>query len=218
MDDTNSVTLKNAFKNSDSHPLFLDLLLIRKYGIDYLGWSYETLDTVIPKDFGMTVSSYNMQKIAACQSLHLVDTFWSRWETFGWITSGLHGVPPDPNNTQLFTVAQYMVAVDTATKIQSQNEFSDEVKAYVRSVYMMDHIAVPVEPLDFVTLDVSDYPVNVQKITERWPVVRSSKQAPHGNTIEDEQLRKMLAAHIFLEDSRSRLNAQMSLLKDVVPQ
>jgi hypothetical protein len=206
-----SVTLHNVFSHPDTHPLILDLLLLRRYGPDWLDWEPETVKAAILHDFSTNnVSDLNLAKLNACKALHLVDSFWQRWEVFTWLTMALNGVFPDFNIMQVPTVGQMLVAVDIANKIRVDTAWSDEMQAVMKTVYMHDGILVPVPPVDFFTIDTDA--VDVDDIDKKWPGVRSSHHAPSADTITDEQLRRMLAVTKYLEESRTRLNKQMELI------
>jgi hypothetical protein len=51
-----------------------------------------------------------------------------------------------------------------------------------------------------------------KSIEERWPKVRSTRRAPTAETPEDEQLRRLLAAFMFLEETHERLRHQLGLV------
>jgi hypothetical protein len=205
------VTAANLFRHPEAHPIALDMVLIRKYGSDWLDWEPETLEVAIPHDFGTaSISDVNLQKINACKALHLVDSFWERWEVFGWCTMGLNGIFPDIQIMQVPTVAQCAVSVDIANRIREDVAWSDEVQQYLVAVFKHDNILVPMAPLEFVPLDGLHVAID-----REWDAVRASGRAPKGDTLADEQLRRMLEVNRFLEESRTRLRQQMELVPHV---
>jgi hypothetical protein len=209
-----TVTLQNIFRHPEAHPLVLDLILLRRYGPEWLDWEPETIEAAIPTDFPTgNVSDLNLSKINACKALHLVDSFWQRWEVFTWLTMSLNGVFPDFTMMQVPTVAQMLVSVDIANKIRVDAAWSSEMQAFMKTVYMHDGILVPVPPVDFFTIDTDA--VNVEEIDSKWPTVRASKKAPTGDNVTDEQLRRMLIVTQYLEESRTRLQQQMELVRHV---
>jgi hypothetical protein len=208
------VTSKNFFRHPDAHPIVLDMALIRKYGPEWLDWEPETLEYAIPHDFGtQPASAVNLGKLNACKALHLMDSFWERWEVFGWCTMGLNGIFPDPQVMQVPTVPQVLIAADIANRIREDVAWSDEVKSYLGAVFKFDGVIVPIPPLEFVPTVGTD--VDVAAIDRQWDSVRASGHAPNGATVVDEQLRRMLFAHQMLEESRTRLREQMELLPHV---
>ena len=209
-----TVNAKNIFRHPDAHPLVLDLLLIDKYKEEWLGWEYETLEHVVPRDFGIDrISDLNLSKIQAMKTLHLVDTFWQRWEVFVWCTMPLNATFPDFHVMQVPDVLQCLVAADIARRVREDMEWSEEIKHYLEAVHLHDGILLPQPPLDFVEVDTKGLPVNMGDVIDRWPVVRSSKKAPSGDTPEDEQLRRMLSIRAELERHRAQLRQQLGVLQ-----
>jgi hypothetical protein len=211
-----SVTSINLFRNPDSHPIVLDLVLLKKYGIDWLGWENETLELFIPKDFRTpTIADINMEKVQACKSLHLVDTFWLQWEVFVPCCMALNGIFPDFDVLQAPTVAQAMVAVDIANRVRDDVTWSDEIKSFLSVVHRHDDILCPIDPLSFVKVDTTGLEVDTESVMARWPEVKRSGQPPVGDSMEDEQLRRLLVVHRYLEEDRSRLRAQLKVVEHV---
>lgn len=207
-----TVTARNCFHHPDAHPLVLDLLLLRRYGPEFLSWDAEALEHVIPQDFRVSsVSHVNMAKIQACRTLHLVDSPWERWEVFGWVAMSLNGVPPDFELMQVPTVAQAMVAADIFNRIRTDVSWSEELRQYLATIFRHDEMYFPMPPLQFVDLPVPDA-IDPMKVNTQWPSVRGSKQPPQGETVEDEQLRRMLTSYLYMVDFQDRLRAQLEIL------
>jgi hypothetical protein len=204
-----NVTPKNLWRHPDAHPIALDLLLLRKYGPDWLGWEPETLQLLIPEDFNTpSLSDLNLSKLQACKALHLVDTFWQQWEIFIACLMPFNSEFPDFNVMQVPTVAQCLVACDIAARIRDDVQWSDEMKAYMGVVYQHDGIFLPLPPADFMDLEAPEE-IDQKKLAVRWNEVRSAGKAPTGDTPMDEQLRRLLIVNGFLEESRARLTHQL---------
>jgi hypothetical protein len=203
----------NVFRHQQAHPIVLDLLMSQKYGVEWLDWEAETIEYRVPRDFQSSVSLLNLSKLQAMRTLHMVDSFWQRWEIFCWCCMPMNDIFPDFETMQVPTVAQCMLAVDYANRTRDDMVWSDEIKAYLAAVHRHDDILVPQPPLDFVHVDTDGFPIDVQDIVKRWPDVRATGRAPTYQTVEDEQLRRMLDVNQMLESSRSRLREQ---LKQVV--
>lgn len=213
---TSAAPVATLFRNTDAHPLALDLVLVTKYGQDWLRWEYESLVQHITQDFETpTVSDVNMEKIQACKALHLVDDFWLKWEVFNPCVAALNGSYADFDKLQVHTVAECALAVDIANRIRMDVPWSSEVMAFLVEVHRHDGILVPTPPLDFIAIDTSSYFGDYASVTKRWPVVRSANQAPGGDSIEDEQLRRMLASYRYLDAARKRLQSQLPVLQNV---
>ncbi len=206
------VTAVNIFRHPDAHPYVLSFILLDKYGPEWLIWEPETLELFIDKDFHGGVSHINFAKVQAMKTLHLVDTFWQRWEVFLWCTMALNGVPPDFEIMQVPTVAQCLVAIDIANRVRDDVGWTEEVKAYLQTVFHHDGIFCPQAPADFIELDTEGLPIDCAEIRKLWPDVRVSGRAPSEETVTAEQLRRLLVVNGYLEESRTHLNQQLSVL------
>jgi hypothetical protein len=213
-DDDGPVTAQNFFQHPDTHPVLLDLVLLRKYGPEWMVWEHEVVEVRARADFKVSdVSDINMHKIQAMKTLHFIDTFWEEWHVFAWCCMAFNGVAPDFKVMQVPTVSQCMVAVDIANRVRQDVKFSAELNDYLEQVHMHDGIFVPIEPLEWVTMDdVEDYPVDIEEIQRRWPDVRKEGKQLPSTTVENEQLNRMLDVREYLEDSRAALRAQLPLV------
>ena len=206
-----TVTVSNIWRHPQAHPVALDLFMLRKYGPDWLGWEAETLRAIIPPDFKTSsVSEINIAKLQACKTLHMVDSFWNSWEVYVACLAPFNSEFPDFEIAPAPTVAQCLVACDVGARIRDDVEWSSEMKVYVSTVYEHDGIFLPLPPADFVTLKTPPE-INPTELALKWPEVRARGRAPTAATPLDEQLRRLLAAHEYLEGSRSRLQQQLHL-------
>lgn len=204
------VTLQNLFSHPDAHPLVLDLVLLHRYGADWLGWEPETIQNHTGVDLGQ-ISDINFSKVMALKALHLVDHFWQRWEIFVWCAMPLNGFYPDFQMMQVPSVAQCAVAVDISKRIREDVPWSSELKKYLEIVYRHDNLFCPEPPLEFVEVDSTGI-VDCAEVRKRWPDVRISRHAPTEHGDVEEQLRRMLVVYEHLTESRDRLRAQSRLL------
>lgn len=210
------VTRSNVFKSAEAHPILLDLLLLQKYGTDWLRWEVDTMSRRVREDFGTaTVADLNIEKLQACRVLHLVDDFWSRWEVFLPCCMAFNGTFADFAQMQVPDVAYCMVAVDVASRIRDDIEWSNEVKKYLEVVHVHSHQLCPIPPLDFVSMEGYEFPTEVScsEIRRRWADVRIQNRAPTGVSVADEQLRRMLGSWRYLESIRARLREQLPILQ-----
>ncbi len=159
----------------------------------------------------VSVSEVNLNKIQALKTLHFVDSYWTNWEVFIPCTMAFNGLLPDFEVMQVPTAAQCMVSADVANRIRQDVRWSEELVDYLSVVHFHDGIFCPIEPLEFVTVDGEDYGVDCAVVRERWPSIRKSGRAPTEETVEGEQLRRLLLIREFLEESRVRLRQQLSL-------
>jgi len=211
-----SVNARNLFRHPETNPLVLDLALIQRFGIEWFGWEPETIEFRILKEFNVdTVSDLALSKLNAIKTLHLVDSFWQRWEVFVWITMPLNDIFPDFEVMQVPTVFQCLNAVDIAGRVRDDMHFDEELEVYLRQVCLHDGILFPIPPLDWVDLDTSELPVDIEDVQTRWSGVRASRRSPTGDTPEDEQLRRSLMLFLLLEQQRAELRQQLRILPNV---
>lgn len=211
-----NVSLANVFRNPDAHPLILDLMLLRKYQVDWLSWELETLLLRVQEDFKTpSIADVNVEKLQACKALHLVDDFWLKWEVFLHCCAPFNGAFADFQRMQVPTVAECMIAVDIANRIRDDVQWSDEVKGFLAAVHRHGGILCPQAPLDFVKVDVEGLPLDCEEVRRRWPEVRASGRAPSGESVEDEQLRRLLGSWADVEVARGRFRAQLEILQHV---
>lgn len=208
-------TFINLFQHPDAHPYVLDLALLKRYGPEWMEWERETLELRIPQDFPTSsVSDLNMQKLNAMVTIHYTDTFWTSWEVFLPCAMALNGLFPDFTVMQIPNVAQCLIAADIAKRVREDVLWSDEMKAYFDVVHRFDGIFCSIDPLAFVKVDSEDYPVDCRAVTMLWPAVRKSGKPPTEDTVEAEQLRRLLIVHGALIEHRERLKSQLPILLD----
>lgn len=208
-----TVTVLNFFRHPQAHPLVLDLCLLKKYGPDFLTWEPETLEIRVPQDFRTTeVSDLNMAKIQACRTIHLVDTFWDRWEVFCWVTAALNGHFPDFDALQVPTVSQAAIAVNTAQQMRDDVPWSSEVKTFLAQVFRFEGIFFPIPPLDFVPVETDGFVVDPKELGFAW---LGRKKPTDEETVLNEQLRRLYAVQAHLDDNRALLRAQLPLVQHV---
>lgn len=210
-----TVTSRNLFRHPDAHPIVLDIALLKHYGPEWMWWEPETLEINIPRDLKMDVSEVNLGKINAVKTLHLVDTFWERWEVFLWCSMAMNGVPPDFVTMQVPNVAQCLVAVDIANRIRTDVDWSLEIKRYIEQVFRFDGIFCSLPPISFIDMCSYESLVDCADVSSKWPEVRASGKAPTEETITAEQLRRMLIVNHYLEESRAHLQQQLQWVNNV---
>jgi hypothetical protein len=209
-----NVTAKTVFSHPDSHPVVLDLIMLHKYAAEWLEWEPETVQLLVGRDFG-SFSDLNFSKVMAMKTLHLVDSYWEQWEIFNWCTMSLNGIFPDFEVMQAPTVAQAMVSADIANRVREDVPWSEEVRVFLGVVHRSEGIFLAQPPLEDAIIDLSGTTVDLAAVKEQWPAVRVSGKAPTAETVEAEQLRRMLTTHEFLLESRNKLRAQIHLVQSV---
>jgi hypothetical protein len=155
-----------------------------------------------------------MTKIQAMKTLHFVDAPWENWEVFLWVCMSVNGFYPDFEMMQAPTAAQTMVAIDIFFKVRQDVQWSEEIKVYLGTVWRADGILQPIPPADFFAIDTEGLPLDIESVKARWPEVLRSGVAPIVETVENEQLRRLLVVHRHLLADRARLDGQLPLVLD----
>jgi hypothetical protein len=142
------VTQKNLFAHPDTHPVVLDLALLKFFHTDWLGWLPETLFGEIEQVFKTSIAEVNRLKIMGSRLLHVSDSFWDSWEIFEKVIQALNGqsirldVMQPPDLPSLFS------GVEVANSIR-QEKFSPEVSRYVAACMLYEDVHYAPPPVDF---------------------------------------------------------------------
>jgi hypothetical protein len=137
------------FSYHDAHPVALGMVLMEKFGHDWVDWEPDALKHEIITSFRATsVSDHNWQKIQAFRTCLLVTTPWAEWHIFENIVLAMNNVIPDPFVLQQCSVAQLMAGVDIINQVREE-EFGTEIEGYVASCAIDEGLMWLPEPLDF---------------------------------------------------------------------
>jgi len=139
----------SAFQHRDTHPLVLSVLLLSKYGPEWLTWEPETLWQEIESDFRVTPSVYARNKINAMKTMHVVDTPWTEWEVFNQVVMAMTDVIPDFRVLQKPSPAQVIAGVDVMNKIRIDASYSEEVARYIAACFLTEGVVYLPKPVEF---------------------------------------------------------------------
>ena len=140
-------TKKAAFTNQDSHPLLLDLIMIREFGSEYLGWEPETCWQEINLTFGTSISEVNKNKLQAVRSCHVTDTPYEEWHIFEKVSLALNSLIPKFDVVQKVNPHMCAVTFESMGHIKS-SKMSEEVLKYVASSLLNDGVVFAPGPLE----------------------------------------------------------------------
>jgi hypothetical protein len=139
---------KSLFSHPDTHPVVLDLTLIKHFQLEWLTWLPETLFSEIEKTFSTSIAEVNRLKILATQTLHVTDAFWDQWEIFEKTIAALNGVVPLPRVLQPPDLSFLLAGVDMADQVRSES-YGEEVARYCAAVFLHEGVHYAPEPLEF---------------------------------------------------------------------
>jgi len=124
------VTPKNIWRHPNAHPLVLSLLLLDKYGEEYLEWDAEVLRETMRKD-GIQLSNSVWAKIMAVQVLLTSPSPWRQWEVFHWVARGLAGKQPNIVYLELPELGHLAAMADTAKLIDPERKPTDDIDRFI---------------------------------------------------------------------------------------
>ncbi len=145
----------------DAHPVTLFLVLLKRYGPDFLTWDAQALRESIVEDFKATgISFLNWQKIEAVRTVLLATSPWTEWEVFEKVVQALNNNEVDVEVVQHCPVSRLMVGVDIMGQLDSDPRIPDkmnpetpswsaEVMGYIAACAVEDAVTFLPEPLDF---------------------------------------------------------------------
>jgi hypothetical protein len=137
------------FSFHDAHPVALTLVLMEKFGTEWLEWEPDTLKQEILTTFRATsVSEHNWQKIQAVRVLTSTMGFWNEWHIFEKIIQALNNNVPRFDIIQRCTISQLMAGVDIANTVRRE-PYGDEIQRYVAACALDEGVICLPTPLDF---------------------------------------------------------------------
>lgn len=153
-DHSTPLSIRNLFTHHDAHPVVLDFALLKAFGPQWFGWDTTTLFQEIQRVFSSQISEHARAKIQAIKTLHLVGSVWSSWQVFEKVCQALNNNIPHWEHMQAPTLEQLYAGIDIINSIR-QEEFSDEVKAYMAAAVLNEDVFFVPPPLDFIQVEVS---------------------------------------------------------------
>ena len=219
------ISPKNLFVHHDAHPVVYDILLLKKYELDWFKWEPDTLWSTIMQDFRVpSISDQAKSKIQAVRTLHINEWFWTKWEVFCWISQALNNNIPDFQILQRPSVPQLFVAVDSATMIRNDEQFNHELQMFAAASVVDDGVIFAPLPIRFcqdeiVTLlkhlKMDNIEGTMKAVDDRWRSVvgRPVEDANLQETLVDLQVAKLLVARSYLELRRQQMTDQLRMLE-----
>lgn len=225
------ITRTNLFVHHDTHPVIFDLALLAKYQTDWFEWEPQTLWTEIEEDFRVPgISTHSCAKIQAIKTLHINEWFFTKWEVFCWITQALNNNLPDFQVIQKPSLPQLLVAVEIATMVRKDVEFSLEVQDWVGASVVEEGVFYAPKPIDFCQDEIVELLKElkidraieiIQAVQERHREVQqistkawaASPEPILQENVVDIQVAKLKVACDYLALRRRQLKDQLRLLK-----
>jgi len=148
------VTRGNLFTHHDTHPIILDIALLRIFGAEWMEWEPETLREEVKRRYPHGISELNWNQIQAVKTLHVHDAPWLDYEAFVPVIMAMNNTIPIFTQLDKPSVAKLMVGVDIMNDIRDE-EFSDEISRFCTACFLDDGVVYAPPPLDFIQGDLS---------------------------------------------------------------
>ena len=141
-------------KNENLHTITIVKALLAKYGPECVDWEPVVVQKSMYDDF--KAAKLNVYKALAGLAVLQNDRFWSDWQTFQFLAQAFNNLMPSAHTIQELSVAQMMVAVDTANQLRESMksisyvpEYSEEVAKFIASQALNQGVWFLPSPLDF---------------------------------------------------------------------
>jgi hypothetical protein len=223
------ITSRNLWLHHDTHPVVYDVALLREYGVDWFTWEAETLWKEIKEDFHVpSLSDHARTKVQAIKTLHINEWFWTKWEVFCWITQSLNNNIPDFQVLQKPSISQLLNAVDIATMVRDDEEFTPELQMFVAAAVVGEGVFYAPDPVTFCQDEIVQLLTErkigtelIPKVQDRYREIsqlsdRAWASAPAPilrEDVVDIQVAKLKVSCDYLALRRSQLQKQLRLLK-----
>ena len=205
---------KQAFTNRETHPLILNLLLLKEFGPEYLGWEPETCWLEIGRSWGTTISEVNRNKIQAVRTCHVSDGPYERWEVFEKVAMGFVGLTPKFDLIQRPTSHRAALALDIMGQIKEDHKISDEIYKYVAAVMLDSGVVYGPGPMEPSNKYLTKFVGSERQAEVKKAVLDHKKPTFDGKNETDIQLMKTTSIKDFLESASRSLLTQ---LKKLIP-
>lgn len=215
---------KNLFVHHDTHAVVYDVLLLKKYELDWFKWEYETLWHTIMQDFRVpSISDHAKSKIQAIRTLHINEWFWTKWEVFCWVCQALNNNIPDFQILQKPSVPQLFTAVDMASMVRDDEQFSAELQMFIAACMVDEGVVYAPEPVRFCqdeienllkSLKVEEILGTIGEVAAKWRVIigKPSNEVELQETPVDVQIARLLVARDYLALRRRQMKDQLRML------
>jgi hypothetical protein len=151
--------LKPTFMDPDSFATTLVTSLVDLYGTEAMSWAPQTIRMELEDDFGVPMAPLLFDRLMAGIALITTDTFYSSLPDFIELCLVLSGAAYDPTVFQPADADDCAWGVTEALLLappDSENPFSDEIRAYIGQVTEAEGI---INPPDILRIALRDHDV-----------------------------------------------------------
>lgn len=139
---------KDIWRHPNAHPIVLMLLLLDRYGQDYLDWHPDVLKLTLDRD-GIALSNRSWNKILAGRVVLMSPSPWRQWEVFHWVCRALAGESPNFVYLEEPEIGHLVSGYEIMKLVDPKRQTSTEVDKFVATVFKHEGIPFVPAPLDF---------------------------------------------------------------------
>jgi hypothetical protein len=202
---------KTAFTSKDTHPLLLDLILIKDLGPMYLEWEPETIWSEVKSGFGTSVSEVNKTKIQALRTCHVIDLPYESWGVFEKVTISFNGAIPKFDTMQMPTPHMCALAVEVIKTIRDKT-ISPEVWKYITGVLLDHGFSYAPKPLQACNPHLLVYVDKPIQDAVKSAIEKKVEPTFDGGRPEDVQIAKAISVSDFVEFHNRKLLKQIEVV------
>lgn len=155
-------TQRDVWRHPSTHPLVLTLLLLEKYGQEYLEWHPDVLKLTMERD-GIALSNRVWNKILASGVLLSTAGPWQQWEIFHWVCRALNGESPNFVYLDRPELGHLVVGVDIMHIIDPKKETAWDIDKFVAAVLRSEGLSYAPAPLAFAQRELEDPQIECTK-------------------------------------------------------
>ena len=201
---------RHAWTHKETHPLILNLMLMREFGEEFMGWEPSTLWTEVRREWGnVSPSELSRNKVQAVRTIYTTDQAWERWEIFDVVAAGLLGIPPKFDLIQRSTPHRAAFCVDVMRSSRPEVSLSDQVERYI-SACLVDHgLVFAPAPIDSCNKHLIKYAEDGQQARVMEAVQKNVRPSFDGTNHDDVQVMKSMSVRDYVADANDALLDQM---------
>jgi hypothetical protein len=205
-------SVREAFTHQMTHPLALNLIMIKEFGPEYLGWEPETCWIEIQRTWGASISELNRNKLQAIRTCHTSNQPYERWEVFDSVAVGLMGMPPRFDLIQKPSPHRAAVAIDIMQQVKEGETISPEIYKYIAAAFLDYGLAYAPDPLGPCNTYLTKFVSQQQQSRVKSALARNRKPSFDGTNEDDIQIMKCLSVKDFTEFFSRELLLQLKNL------
>jgi hypothetical protein len=144
------LSAQNIWRHPDAHPLVLALMLLDKYGPEYIDWHPDVLKLTLERD-KIQVSNSAWTKVLAGRVALNSPSPWRQWEVFHWLCRALNGMTPNFTYFEKPEIGHLVSGFETMKACDPKRPTGFAIDKFVATVFQDEGIAFVPPPLDFCT-------------------------------------------------------------------